>query len=121
MDKRKGSDDYIQISEHHFLKKDNFDYFTEKDLIKRICKKDGSKYEEVEDVYIRLMEHIKNKVEKPNNNYEAGFSIPLFGYFRKRSLNVDDLLMDRESISFKRAKVLLDDYCSRNTSIINVK
>lgn len=121
MTDKRNNEDYIQISQHHFLKKDKFDYFTEKDLIERMSKKYGASYQEVEDLYLRAMEHIRSKLEKPDNNYETGFYIPYFGYFRKKTIKAEDLLSDRDTITFKRAKILLDRYCAKNTSIIGIK
>jgi hypothetical protein len=86
-----------------------------------VANKKGISYKEVEDLYLRVIDYVKSKLEKPENNYELGFYIPFFGYFRKKSLKIEDLLSQRDSVAFKRAKVLLDSYCAKKTSMINIK
>lgn len=120
MDK-KNREGFLQVSDYHFVKRTTFDYFTEKDLIKRLSIKHNLSYGEAEDLYLRLIEYIKDKLEKPNNNYELGFYIPMFANFRKKVLKIEDLLTNRESVSFKRAKILLDRYCAKKRSEIGIK
>ena len=121
MDEKYDKEHYIRVSEHHWVKKDNFHYFTEKDLIKRVAEKFGIREREVEDMYTLAMQYIKNKIEKPDNDYDRGYFLQNFGYFQKKNLIIDDLLAGRDTLKFKRAKAMLDSYVMRSQSRIQPK
>lgn len=114
-------EDYIRVSEHHWVKRDNFNYFTEKDLIKRVAEKRGVAETEVQDLYRLLMQHIKKQLENPNNDYDKGYYISNFGYFQKKNLIIKDLLSGKDTIKYKRAKAMLDSYVMKGQSRIHPK
>lgn len=115
------NEDYIRLSEHHFVKKDTFDYYTEKDLIARMAEKYNSSYEEAEELYEITMRYIKSRIEAPDNNYEIGYKIPYFGYFIKSIIKVRDLLSGRDSFHFRRAKLLLDRFTETKKTRLDIR
>ncbi len=114
-------DNYFQITRHHWIKKDNFHYFTEKDLIKRIAEKNNIREKEVEDLYTIFLQYLKNKIEKPENDYDKGYYLKNFGYFQKKNLIIEDLLSGRDTLKYKRAKSMLDSYVMKGQSRIQPK
>lgn len=103
-------EDYKRISEHVWVKKDKFNYFTEKDVVERLVERNGMSLEEGWDFYRLFMQYIKNKIENPENDYDTGYYVKGFGYFQKRRFKVDHLFSGRDTMKYKRAKVLLDAY-----------
>lgn len=113
-------DEYIQIAQHHWVKKDNFDYFTEKDVIKRIAERDGIDEREVADMYRLCMEYIKNIIEKPENDYDSGYYIKYFATFFKKRLFIEDLARGKNTVKYLKAKKQLDYYMKFDSTIMKI-
>lgn len=100
---------YIKLGKDKYVKKDNFDYFTELDLINRYAEKKGLLVKDVEELYRLLINYIKDTLNY-NNDEEKGYYVANFGVFLKKNIFVKDLLSKKDTIKFKRAKSQLDLY-----------
>lgn len=116
----KYKDEYIQIAQHHFIKKDNFDYYTEKDLIKRVSEKHNIAEREVADMYRLLMEHIKNYIERHEYDYDTGYYLKHFASFFKKRLFIEDLTKDKNNVKYIKAKKQLDYYMKFGSTIMKI-
>jgi hypothetical protein len=113
-------EDYIQIAQHHWVKKDNFQYYTEKDLIKRVAEKHNIEEREVADMYRLLMQHIKSHIENFNNDYESGYYLTNLGTFFKKRLFIEDLLKGKNTVKYIKAKKQLDYYMKFDSTIMKI-
>ena len=120
MTEQKNREGYIQISQHHWVKKDNFDYFTEKDLIKRVSEKFGIERREVEDLYTRYMEYMLNYLEKYDNDYDKGYYVPYLATFFKKRMEVQDLTKGKNTLRYIKAKKQLDYYMKFDSTIMKL-
>lgn len=116
----KYKDEYIQIAQHHFVKKDKFDYYTEKDLIKRVSIKYGIAEREVEDMYRILMDYIKMFIERPEQDYDSGYYVKHLATFFKKRLFIEDLTKDKNSVKYIKAKKQLDYYMKFDSKIMKI-
>lgn len=110
--------DIIRINKFHFVNKDNFDYFTELDVLDRVSKEKNIDIKELEDMFTLLMEYIKNVLKDRDD--EKGYLIKGFGYFYKRQLKASDLLLTKGSIKYKKAMKQLDYYMNYDSKIIKI-
>ncbi len=111
---------YIQIAQHHWIKKDDFDYFTEIDLIKRVAEKKGIDKEEVEDLYRCYMEYMLGYIEKYDNDYDKGYYVPNFATFFKKRMEVKDLTKGKDTLKYIKAKKQLDYYMKFDSKIMKL-
>lgn len=107
---------YIKVNDKRYVKKDTFDYFTEKDLVRRYSEKKGLPEDSVNEMYLLLIKYIKN-ILNYSNDEEKGYYIRELGYILKRNLFAKDLLSKKDSITYKRAKSQLDLYMKTGKKI----
>jgi hypothetical protein len=113
-------EDYIQIAQHHWVKKDNFHYYTEKDIIKRVSEKYNIEEREVADMYRLLIQHIKSHIENFNNDYDSGYYFTNLGTFFKKRLFVEDLFKGKNTVRYLKAKKQLDYYMKFDSTIMKI-
>ena len=114
--KREG---YTQIVRGHWVKNDDFDYFTEKDLIRETALRHDLKEAEVEDVYNLFMKTLKDLLYN-DRDYDKGYYIPYFGYFLKSVVKVEDLTKGKNTVKYIKAKRQLDLYMRGRKSSIKM-
>jgi len=107
--RKKEKKGYFQIDSHVYVKKDDLDYFTEQDLIKRYAKKRGMPIEAIADLYRVFMNYI-NIILNEQKDDEKGYYVPNLSRFMKKNLFVADLLKGQDTLKFKKARKQLDLY-----------
>lgn len=107
--RNKSREGYFQIEQHVYVKKDDLDYFTEQDLIKRYAEKRGIPKEAIADLYRVFMNYLNQTLENQNDD-EKGYYVPNLSRFMKKNLYVLDLAKDQGGLKFKKAKKQLDLY-----------
>lgn len=107
--RKKEKEGFFQIEKNTFVKKDDLDYFTEQDLIKRYAEKRGIPVEAISDLYRVFMNYL-NIVLSEQTDSEKGYYIPNLSRFMKKNLFVSDLLKGQDTIKFQKAKKQLDLY-----------
>jgi hypothetical protein len=107
--RNKSKEGYFQIERNTYVKKDDLDYFTEKDLIKKFSEKSGHSEEALQDLYNVFMKYLLNILEKQNDD-EKGYYVKNFVRFMKKNLYVEDLLKGKNTLKFSKAKKQLDLY-----------
>lgn len=100
---------YFQIDKNTYVKKDDLDYFTEQDLIKRFAEKRGISQEAISDLYRVFMKYLNEVLEKQTDS-EKGYYVPNLSRFMKKHLYTCDLLKNQDTLKFKKAKNQLDLY-----------
>lgn len=107
--RKKEKDGYFQIDRHVFVKKDDLDYYTEQDLVKRYADKRGMPVEAIADLYRVFMNYLNKKLTEQQDD-EKGYYVPNLSKFMKKNLYVSDLAKNQETLKFKKAKKQLDLY-----------
>lgn len=107
--RNKSREGYFQIEQHVYVKKDDLDYFTEQDLIKRYAEKRNLPREAIADLYRVFMNYLNQTLENQNDD-EKGYYVPNLSRFMKKNLYVLDLAKDQGGLKFKKAKKQLDLY-----------
>ena len=107
--RKKEKEGFFQIEKNTFVKKDDLDYFTEQDLIKRYAEKRGVPVEAISDLYRVFMNYL-NIVLNEQTDSEKGYYVPNLSRFMKKNLFVSDLLKGQDTIKFQKAKKQLDLY-----------
>lgn len=107
--RNKQREGYFQIEQHVYVKKDDLDYFTEQDLIKRYAEKRNLPREAIADLYRVFMNYLNQILENQNDD-EKGYYVPNLSRFMKKNLYVLDLAKDQGGLKFKKAKKQLDLY-----------
>jgi hypothetical protein len=100
---------FFQIEKNTFVKKDDLDYFTEQDLIKRYAEKRNMPVEAISDLYRVFMNYL-NIVLNEQTDSEKGYYVPNLSRFMKKNLFISDLLKGQDTIKFQKAKKQLDLY-----------
>ena len=107
--RKKSKEGYFQIDRHVFVKKDDLDYYTEQDLVKRYADKRGMPVEAIADLYRVFMNYLNKKLTEQQDD-EKGYYVPNLSKFMKKNLYVSDLAKNQETLKFKKAKKQLDLY-----------
>ena len=107
--RNKEREGYFQIDNHVYVKKDDLDYFTEQDLIKRYAEKKGIPVEAIADLYRVFMNYL-NIVLSEQKDSEKGYYVPNLSRFMKKNLFVADLLKGQDTIKYQKARKQLDLY-----------
>jgi hypothetical protein len=107
--RKKEKEGYFQIERHVFVKKDDLDYYTEQDLVKRYADKRGMPVEAIADLYRVFMNYLNKKLTEQQDD-EKGYYVPNLSKFMKKNLYVSDLAKNQETLKFKKAKKQLDLY-----------
>lgn len=107
--RNKTREGYFQIDRHVFVKKDDLDYYTEQDLVKRYADKRGMPVEAIADLYRVFMNYLNKKLTEQQDD-EKGYYVPNLSKFMKKNLYVSDLAKNQETLKFKKAKKQLDLY-----------
>ena len=107
--RKKEKTGYFQIDNHVYVKKDDLDYFTEQDLIKRYAEKKGIPVEAIADLYRVFMNYL-NVVLSEQKDDEKGYYVPNLSRFMKKNLHVGDLLKGQDTLKYSKAKKQLDLY-----------
>ena len=107
--RNKKKDGYFQIDNHVYVKKDDLDYFTEQDLIKRYAEKRNMPVEAIADLYRVFMNYL-NIVLSEQKDDEKGYYVPNLSRFMKKNLHVGDLLKGQDTLKYSKAKKQLDLY-----------
>ena len=94
--RNKEREGYFQIDNHVYVKKDDLDYFTEQDLIKRYAEKKGIPVEAIADLYRVFMNYL-NIVLSEQKDDEKGYYVPNLSRFMKKNLHVGDLLKGQDT------------------------
>lgn len=100
---------YIQIDNHVYAKKDELDYFTEQDLIRRYADKRGLPIEAIADLY-RVFINYLNQTLSEQKDDEKGYYVPNLSRFMKKNLHVVDLLKGKDTLKYQKARKQLDLY-----------
>ena len=107
--RNKEREGYFQIDNHVYVKKDDLDYFTEQDLIKRYAEKKGIPVEAIADLYRVFMNYL-NIVLSEQKDDEKGYYVPNLSRFMKKNLHVGDLLKGQDTLKYQKARKQLDLY-----------
>ena len=107
--RNKEREGYFQIDNHVYVKKDDLDYFTEQDLIKRYADKRGIPVEAIADLYRVFMNYL-NIVLSEQKDDEKGYYVPNLSRFMKKNLFVADLLKGQDTLKYQKARKQLDLY-----------
>ena len=107
--RKKEKTGYFQIDNHVYVKKDDLDYFTEQDLIKRYADKRGMPVEAIADLYRVFMNYL-NIVLSEQKDSEKGYYVPNLSRFMKKNLFVADLLKGQDTLKYQKARKQLDLY-----------
>ena len=107
--RKKEKTGYFQIDNHVYVKKDDLDYFTEQDLIKRYAEKRGMPVEAIADLYRVFMNYL-NIVLSEQKDSEKGYYVPNLSRFMKKNLFVADLLKGQDTLKYQKARKQLDLY-----------
>ena len=107
--RNKEREGYFQIDNHVYVKKDDLDYFTEQDLIKRYAEKKGIPVEAIADLYRVFMNYL-NIVLSEQKDSEKGYYVPNLSRFMKKNLFVADLLKGQDTLKYQKARKQLDLY-----------
>ena len=107
--RNKEREGYFQIANHVYVKKDDLDYFTEQDLIKRYAEKKGIPVEAIADLYRVFMNYL-NIVLSEQKDDEKGYYVPNLSRFMKKNLFVADLLKGQDTLKYQKARKQLDLY-----------
>lgn len=107
--RNKKKEGYFQIDNHVYVKKDDLDYFTEQDLIKRYAEKRNIPVEAIADLYRVFMNYLNQTLENQNDD-EKGYYVPNLSRFMKKNLYISDLLRGQDTLKFSKAKKQLDLY-----------
>ena len=107
--RNKEREGYFQIDNHVYVKKDDLDYFTEQDLIKRYAEKKGIPVEAIADLYRVFMNYL-NTVLSEQKDDEKGYYVPNLSRFMKKNLFVADLLKGQDTLKYQKARKQLDLY-----------
>lgn len=107
--RNKSKEGYLQIDNHVYAKKDDLDYFTEQDLIKRYADKRGMSVEAISDLYRVFMNYL-NETLNAQKDDEKGYYVPNLSRFMKKNLHVGDLLKGKDTLKYSKAKKQLDLY-----------
>ena len=107
--RKKEKTGYFQIDNHVYVKKDDLDYFTEQDLIKRYAEKKGIPVEAIADLYRVFMNYL-NIVLSEQKDSEKGYYVPNLSRFMKKNLFVADLLKGQDTLKYQKARKQLDLY-----------
>ena len=107
--RNKERENYIQIDNHVYAKKDDLDYFTEQDLIKRYAEKKNMPVEAIADLYRVFMNYL-NIVLSEQKDSEKGYYVPNLSRFMKKNLFVADLLKGQDTLRYQKARKQLDLY-----------
>ena len=107
--RNKEREGYFQIDNHVYVKKDDLDYFTEQDLIKRYAEKKGIPVEAIADLYRVFMNYL-NIVLSEQKDDEKGYYVPNLSRFMKKNLFVADLLKGQDTLKYQKARKQLDLY-----------
>ena len=107
--RNKQKEGYFQIEQHVYVKKDDLDYFTEQDLIKRYAEKRNLPREAIADLYRVFMNYLNQTLENQNDD-EKGYYVPNLSRFMKKNLYISDLLRGQDTLKFSKAKKQLDLY-----------
>lgn len=102
-------ENYFRIEKNTYIRKDDLDYFTEQDLIKRFSEKRGIPKEALSDLYRVFISYLKERLENQKDD-EKGYYVPNLCQFMKKNLYVNDLTKNQDTIKFKKAKKQLDLY-----------
>jgi hypothetical protein len=100
---------YTKLESHLFVKNDDLEYITEKDLIRRFAIKENVSEESIADLYRVFMEYLNMRLRQQTDD-EKGYYVPNLGRFMKKNLYVEDLLKSPETVRYRRAKKQLDLY-----------
>lgn len=107
--RKKEKEGFFQIERNTFVKTDDFDYFTEQDLIVRFAEKRGMPKEAIADLYRVFMNYLNMILENQTDD-EKGYYLVNLGRFTKKNLYVNDLLKSKDTIKYSKAKKQLDLY-----------
>lgn len=107
--RKKEKEGFFQIEKNTFVKEDDFDYFTEQDLIVRFAEKRGMPKEAIADLY-RVFTNYLNMVLENQTDDEKGYYVVNLGRFTKKNLYVNDLLKAKDTLKYSKAKKQLDLY-----------
>lgn len=107
--RKKEKKGYFQIDNHVYVRKDDLDYFTEQDLIKRYADKRNMPVEAIADLYRVFMNYL-NIILSEQKDDEKGYYVPNLSRFMKKNLFVADLLKGQDTLKFKKARKQLDLY-----------
>lgn len=107
--RKKERENYFQIDNHVYVRKDDLDYFTEQDLIKRYADKRNMPVEAIADLYRVFMNYL-NIILSEQKDDEKGYYVPNLSRFMKKNLFVADLLKGQDTLKFKKARKQLDLY-----------
>ena len=107
--RKKEKTGYFQIDNHVYVKKDDLDYFTEQDLIKRYAEKKNMPVEAIADLYRVFMNYL-NIVLSEQKDSEKGYYVPNLSRFMKKNLFVADLLKGQDTLRYQKARKQLDLY-----------
>ena len=107
--RNKEREGYFQIDNHVYVKKDDLDYFTEQDLIKRYAEKKNMPVEAIADLYRVFMNYL-NIVLSEQKDSEKGYYVPNLSRFMKKNLFVADLLKGQDTLRYQKARKQLDLY-----------
>ena len=107
--RNKEREGYFQIDNHVYVKKDDLDYFTEQDLIKRYAEKKNMPVEAIADLYRVFMNYL-NIVLSEQKDSEKGYYVPNLSRFMKKDLHVSDLLKGQDTLKYQKARKQLDLY-----------
>lgn len=107
--RKKEKEGFFQIEKNTFVKKDDLDYFTEQDLIKRYAEKRNMPLEAISDLYRVFMNYL-NIVLSEQTDSEKGYYVPNLSRFMKKNLFVSDLLKGQDTLKYQKARKQLDLY-----------
>ena len=107
--RKKERENYFQIDNHVYVRKDDLDYFTEQDLIKRYAEKKNMPVEAIADLYRVFMNYL-NIVLSEQKDDEKGYYVPNLSRFMKKNLFVADLLKGKDTLKYQKARKQLDLY-----------
>lgn len=107
--RKKERENYFQIDNHVYVRKDDLDYFTEQDLIKRYAEKRNMPVEAIADLYRVFMNYL-NIVLSEQKDDEKGYYVPNLSRFMKKDLHVSDLLKGQDTLKYQKARKQLDLY-----------
>ena len=107
--RNKEREGYFQIDNHVYVRKDDLDYFTEQDLIKRYAEKKNMPVEAIADLYRVFMNYL-NIVLSEQKDSEKGYYVPNLSRFMKKNLFVADLLKGQDTLRYQKARKQLDLY-----------
>lgn len=114
--RKKEKEGFFQIERNTFVKNDDFDYFTEQDLILRFSEKRGMTKEAIADLYRVFMNYINIALENQADD-EKGYYILNLASFVKKNLHVKDLLKSKDTVKYSKAKKQLDLYMKTGRNV----